>query len=465
MPSAIREAYFNFFNQNEVTYPASGHPSKPALGSLSPGCRTCIEGTWSCLYITGACTRNCFFCPSPQSNENRDRQPVVPENVSFASAHDYVEYLKQFDFRGISFSGGEPLLVMGRVLDYMKAIKRCFGDRHYIWVYTNGDLVTNETLLLLKKAGLNELRFDIAANGYDLGAIKKAVDYIDTVSVEIPAIPEDVELVKPLLKEMENIGVKHLNLHQLMRTSHNSEHMKRRGYSPVNEALYPCQTPILESELAALELMKHAVDTKINLGINYCSRCYKAKFQGMANRKRAALFSSGNLSDVSGIGYLRKMAIDASTEEAAVIKSRVGETGWEITAEGETLKLIFSLEHFDALLTQHYRRADVIYYEPILTLANGNASAGVSPPEATGGNGLCVYKNVKFRVTLENVTSAFLFYKLFVERSAVETVAREVLDAYGLSEDDGGEILYDINEFYENYQEVEYLSKTLDPYD
>jgi hypothetical protein len=107
----------------------------------------------------------------------------------------------------------------------------------------------------------------------------------------------------------------------------------------------------------------------------------------------------------------------------------------------------------------------VIYYEPILTLANGNASAGVSPPEATGGNGLCVYKNVKFRVTLENVTSAFLFYKLFVERSAVETVAREVLDAYGLSEDDGGEILYDINEFYENYQEVEYLSKTLDPYD
>ncbi|MCP4401596.1 MAG: radical SAM protein [bacterium] len=434
------------------------------IGSLSPGCRTCIAGTWCCIFINGACTRDCFFCPSPQRHSDKNRQPCVPENLSFASIHDYIEYLEKFDYEGISFSGGEPLLTIDRVLEYMQEIKRCFGDKHYIWAYTNGDLVTGQTLSRLKQAGLNELRFDIAANNYDLTAVEKAVEYIDTVSVEIPAIPEDTENLKPMLKEMEKIGVKHLNLHQLMKTDHNAEHLNQRGYSPVNEKIYPGQTPIIESELAALDLLKHAIEMKSDVGINYCSRCFKARFQSMGHRKRAALFCTDQKPDLTETGYLRKVAIDASTEEAAMIKSHVHETEWEMTVEGKKSELVFPLEYFDLLLTENYHKADVMYYEPLLVPANNETTVEAST-EIFAGNTIFFQKNVTFRKALDNITSAFLFYKLFIEKIHIETVIKELLHLYGLHEENGGDIIHDTNECYERFQEAEYLSHNLEPYD
>ena len=58
-----------------------------------------------------------------------------------------------------------------------------------------------------------------------------------------------------------------------------------------------------------------------------------------------------------------------------------------------------------------------------------------------------------------------LFYKLFIEKMDIETVTKELLEAYGLNQDNGGEIVHDINEFYMKYQNVEYLSHYLEPYD
>ncbi|MFC1849774.1 radical SAM protein [candidate division CSSED10-310 bacterium] len=462
MPTGIRDEYYKFFNKNGVKYPAAGNLSKPTIGRLSPGCRTCIEGTWSCIFINSVCTKHCFYCPAPQNDRNK--QPVVPENLSFASAQDYIEYLKKFDFKGIAFSGGEPLLALDTLLEYMNEVKQCFGDTHYIWAYTNGDLVTGQNLSLLKKAGLNELRFDIIANNYDLTVVEKAVEYIDTVSVEIPAIPEDMDNLKSILKELEKIGVKYLNLHQLMKTEHNSENLNQRGYSLVNEKLYPDQTPIMESELAALEILKHALEMKSDLGIQYCSRCYKARFQGMAHRKRAALFCKDKKPDLTKTGYLRKVAINASTEEAAFIKSHVHETEWELTVEGESSKLVFPLHYFNVLLTENYHQAEVIYYEPHLAPTNNKTTVEEST-EMVGGNNICFHKKEKIRTTLDNITSAFLFYKLFIEKINIELVKKELLNVYGSNDDSVGKILHDIKEFNDRFQEVEYLPPDLEPYD
>lgn len=63
-------------------------------------------------------------------------------------------------------------------------------------MYTNGYLIDKNKLITLKEAGLNEMRFNIAARHYDLKAVKMAADIIDTVTVEIPAVPEDYEILK-----------------------------------------------------------------------------------------------------------------------------------------------------------------------------------------------------------------------------------------------------------------------------
>lgn len=60
--------------------------TKVNMGGLSPGCRICVEGKWSCLFINGRCNGKCFYCPTPQDQVG---QPVT-NGLTFISPEDYV---------------------------------------------------------------------------------------------------------------------------------------------------------------------------------------------------------------------------------------------------------------------------------------------------------------------------------------------------------------------------------------
>ena len=49
---------------NHVSWGYKG--SKADVNNLSPGCRHCGQGDWSCLFINGLCNASCFYCPAPQ---------------------------------------------------------------------------------------------------------------------------------------------------------------------------------------------------------------------------------------------------------------------------------------------------------------------------------------------------------------------------------------------------------------
>ena len=112
--------------------------TKPHWGPLSPGCRVCGHGSWSCLFINGKCNCRCFYCPTTQ-----DEIGVPTTNrVPFAKAADYADYVGHFGFTGVSISGGEPLLTFDRTLDYLRTIRRKMGDGLHLWLYTNATLLT-----------------------------------------------------------------------------------------------------------------------------------------------------------------------------------------------------------------------------------------------------------------------------------------------------------------------------------
>jgi len=90
-------------------------------GQLSPGCVTCGEGTWSCMFIGSLCTANCFFCP--QNRKMKQNRPPVESGLLFDSPEDYVDYLAKFKFEGVGFSGGEPLLMFEKLLSYIRKIR------------------------------------------------------------------------------------------------------------------------------------------------------------------------------------------------------------------------------------------------------------------------------------------------------------------------------------------------------
>ncbi|MDZ4184958.1 MAG: radical SAM protein [Desulfuromonadales bacterium] len=285
----------------------SANASKLDSQKLSPGCRACLEGKWSCLFITGNCNCRCFYCPTAQDVGG---DPGT-NNLDFPKVDDYVDYLARFDFSGASISGGEPLLVVEKSLKYLRAIRRRLGDGIHLWLYTNGTLLTVDIAKRLRDAGLDEIRVDIGATGYALDQVKLAVGIIPHITVEIPAIPEEAERLQQKLVEMADCGVNYLNLHQLRLTNHNYLHLVGRGYT----FLHGASVTVLESEMTALELLRSSLDQQLALGVNYCSFVYKNRFQGAAGRRRAGAQIVKSHEEVTAAGYLRSLSLSGPQQD------------------------------------------------------------------------------------------------------------------------------------------------------
>lgn len=280
----FREAGRSQSKRDRLTEPMTGNwlfkNTKPWYHKISEGCNICGQGNWSCLFITGKCNAGCFYCPAPQ---HTDELPAT-QNLEFGTPEAYAEYVRFFGFKGVSFSGGEPLLFFNRTLEYLKQVRKSCDPGIYVWMYTNGILGDREKFNQLANAGLNEVRFDIGATGFKTSKIREAKGLIPVITVEIPAIPEEKNRLIRLLPELIEMGVTHLNLHQLRLTPHNAPRLALRNYTYI-----PAEQPVvMESELAALEIINHASQNQLDIGINYCSFFFKNRFQKAGFRRITA---------------------------------------------------------------------------------------------------------------------------------------------------------------------------------
>jgi pyruvate formate-lyase activating enzyme-like uncharacterized protein len=273
--------------------------TKVDCNGLSPGCQRCGDGGWSCLFVNGRCNGRCFYCPTAQDDDG----PPVTNGLAFTSPEEYAAYVAALGFRGVSISGGEPLLTPDLTLAFLRAVRKRCGDDVHLWLYTNGTLLTADLCSRLKDAGLDEIRFDLGAVRYNLKKLRLAVGCIPTVTVEIPAVPEDEALLQRKMVEMADTGVNHLNLHQMRLTPYNFGPLTERGYT----FLHGEKVTVLESELSALRLVRFRLEQGIPLPVNYCSFPYKRRFQHAAARRRAALTVCVAGEVVTEPGYLRTL--------------------------------------------------------------------------------------------------------------------------------------------------------------
>ena len=288
--------------------------TKVSCNGLSPGCRHCGDGGWSCLFVNGRCNGRCFYCPTAQDDDG----PPVTNGLAFTSPEDYAAYVAALGFSGVSISGGEPLLTPDLTLAYLSAVRKRCGDDIHLWLYTNGTLLTSDLCSRLRNAGLNEIRFDLGAVRYNLKKLRLAAGCIPTVTVEIPAVPEDEELLKLKMVEMADAGVNHLNLHQMRLTPHNFGPLTERGYI----FLHGEKVTVLDSELCALRMVRFGLEQNIKLPVNYCSFPYKRRFQHAAARRRAALSIVISGETVTESGYIRtNSATGVSYCEAVLLQN------------------------------------------------------------------------------------------------------------------------------------------------
>jgi pyruvate formate-lyase activating enzyme-like uncharacterized protein len=286
--------------------------TKPHYGPLSPGCARCVAGTWSCLFVNGVCNARCFFCPTRQ----HERGEPTTGQLEFTDPGDYVDYLERFGFDGASLSGGEPFLTLERTVTFLRAIRERFGSGVYLWLYTNGMLATDEALQAVADAGLDEIRFNLHANDYRLEPVASAATRIPTVTIETPAVPEDEARMRDLLPVLADLGVAHVNLHDVRVTPHNVQHVVERGYT----CLHGPKVRVLESELTALRLLGEASRQQLALAVQYCCFPYKNPYQTRASRRRWAPFVMRAPETLTDTGAIRRCAVSG---EPAYISSLV----------------------------------------------------------------------------------------------------------------------------------------------
>ena len=323
--------------------------AKVDCSGLSPGCRRCGEGNWSCLFVNGRCNGHCFYCPTAQD----DNGPPVTNGLAFTSPEEYAAYVAALGFSGVSISGGEPLLTPNLTLAFLSAVRKRCGEGVHLWLYTNGTLLTVDLCNRLRDAGLDEIRFDLGAVRYNLKKLRLAVGCIPTVTVEIPAVPEDEGLLKRKMIEMAEAGVNHLNLHQMRLTPYNFGPLTQRGYV----FLHGEKVTVLESELCALRMVRFGLEHGIPLPVNYCSFPYKWRFQQAAARRRAALAVCASGEVVTEPGYLRTLSTTGVRYwEAALLENPsysypfekiVLETGRALYVERRPLTLELELSDTD----------------------------------------------------------------------------------------------------------------------
>jgi len=423
------------------------------IGKLSPGCLICGQGGWSCLFLNyNTCTANCFFCPRSHSKKNGNL--TVFEGLTLKKPDDYVDLLSKFGYRGVSFSGGEPFLSFEKLLLFIKKIRKRFNDDMYIWVYTNGDLVTKGKLITLKEAGLNEIRFNIAARGYDLQSTALAAQIINIVTVEIPVIPEDYKIVTESLRKLYEIGVNHLNLHTLVASSDNYHKLVDRGYT----FFHYYNIPVLESDLTALKIIQYAVRNKLNLPINYCTDPYRVRFQSKNHRKITGGFMKGEFEQITEAGFLRNLSFVDTPENIKKISRTLSKKSnnkklWILNMDKSKIFIHSSLLKYLSFV----KKVLITYYE----FSFGSKSS------ATDSTGKEEGVSVTDRIILKKITSfqcslnSFgmkIFHKLFIEDISTKKTLDYCTKTYGLtSKNDLMKARKAINTIVKNFRTFEHI--------
>jgi len=99
---------------------------------LPPGCRGCLAGKGTNAFVTGLCTRECFFC----FNQKPRTDELVVHGIRLAEPEEAPEVVRRFGLRSVGVSGGEPTMRPERLLRLVRAL-RTLPFRVRIDLYTN----------------------------------------------------------------------------------------------------------------------------------------------------------------------------------------------------------------------------------------------------------------------------------------------------------------------------------------
>jgi pyruvate formate-lyase activating enzyme-like uncharacterized protein len=286
-------------------------------GDLAQGCRLCERGAKLVLFVTGLCGSGCVFCPL--SEKRRDRDVAWANEREVSDTADIIEEAERMNALGAGITGGDPLLKLERTLEYISLLKKRFGGEFHIHLYT-GSPVSKGDLLLLRNAGLDEIRFHLT--GYEnhdnemiWKSIESSINQGLNTGIEIPAIPGTEEAIASIANRLKDMGGSFLNLNELEFSDTNLDSLERLGYVLKHELSYAASG----SEETAKKAMKQVPD----FNIHFCSSSYKDGVQLKNRLLRTAHNIAKPYETVTSEGLLLKGAIELKSNDFEGLRQRL----------------------------------------------------------------------------------------------------------------------------------------------
>ena len=316
------------------------------VNRISPSCVACQKGVGSfTFFISLKCHRDCFYCFNPnQENYEHYREhtrDVIGELDDLRRANSRLGH--------IALTGGEPLLYKEETARFFEHTRELYPEAH-TRLYTSGDHLDRETLQSLQQSGLKEIRFSIRmhdlAKGqrYTYDRIALAREYIPFVMVEMPVLPDTLEEMKDVLRELDQLGIFGINLLEFCVPFNNVEafrdknyKVKARPFRVLYDYWYAGGLPIAGSETVCLELLDFALMAGLKIGVHYCS--LENKHTGQIYQQNSGYQLPKRMA-FSQRDYFIKTAKVFGEDTAAVKQAfdRSGYRDYEISAQHNSLE-------------------------------------------------------------------------------------------------------------------------------
>ncbi|MCL6500530.1 MAG: radical SAM protein [Candidatus Pacearchaeota archaeon] len=246
------------------------------LGGIAEGCKYCVKGRKLVLFISGICSRACFYCSLSSKRKNVNK--VWANERGCFSTRDMIEEARASKARGAGITGGDPLCRLERTLEYARTLKRTFGKKFHIHIYLPTKIVTRSKLKKLSR-DVDEIRFhpNFLANKAEIireevAKVKLALGLWpkESIGIELPLLPDKfAETLRIIRATASFIGFVNLNEFEVSDTNlaYVTEHYK----------LNPDTYTIKGSKEMGLRIMKELKN--LGLNVHLCTARTKNLFQ------------------------------------------------------------------------------------------------------------------------------------------------------------------------------------------
>jgi pyruvate formate-lyase activating enzyme-like uncharacterized protein len=205
------------------------------LNGIPTGCKYCVKGRKLVLFISGKCSRNCWYCSLSEKRKNKDI--IWANERECRNIKEVIQEARESQATSAGITGGDPLLCLNKTTKFALALKRKFGKNFHIHIYLPTKLLTKERLKKLKCC-IDEVRFHpefLARNlteeetEKDTLKIKLACLFWkrENIGIELPILPDRKrEILDFIIKVKGFVGF--VNLNELELSETNFEYLSKK---------------------------------------------------------------------------------------------------------------------------------------------------------------------------------------------------------------------------------------------